>query len=467
MDSILTKEPGIIERLKLLERKARVDWVEAAEDAMKQIGRLSQTIRKFSDKDSGSVNPPWATEERRIRIETLVRKGEYASLLTKEARWASTMLTTLPVDALRGLVGARPELWRTLIHSFLRQWWGLSTLPSRKALMTLVAGGPSEFAPKFGVKAVAELLEEDFPQRISKAAFPHDQESFWRLLIGSGSRRTWGFFEAIVLARFALLISRDGLEAAWGEVEANPDRFADYLPASNRSWTKQASTRRATSGHAQTLFTCLLLEGMFRDQKRGADSAKLVDSLTERLLGSELGDPRSNVLSTGWTRLREQRADLVEWFTSELVREDLALFFQHAMHEPERAAFWLLFVRSIRKTACFLCPTDRTRLAQAVSQTREGLAAFERTGTAQGNTSVFCILFDDAAVVEFSRTGNAAYFYRPRATFEAQILGPTLGREVKAADFKRRDIVFGWLRHTSGWQREASQLLLQCGVKTR
>ena len=113
--------------------------------------------------------------------------------------------------------------------------------------------------------------------------------------------------------------------------------------------------------------------------------AAVRDAMTEHLLRSSFRDPRLPPESLGWRRLREYDAATYAAFLETLVREDLTLFFDHAMSDAARGQFWLRYLGAIRRTVCVmgsLVARDlKARLAGGSSGAKAALSRVRRFST--------------------------------------------------------------------------------------
>jgi hypothetical protein len=103
-----------------------------------------------------------------------------------------------------------------------------------------------------------------------------------------------------------------------------------------------------------------------------------------------------------------------------LCEQDLSVFSQHAMNEPDRRTFWLRYLGSIERTGCVLDVDVRRRLHARLAEHAELSSAIDRVFvfSRRSNVQALFMLFAEHAVVEFSDIGNAAYVYKKQYFIE-------------------------------------------------
>ena len=203
---------------------------------------------------------------------------------------------------------------------------------------------------------------------------------------------------------------------------------------------------------ASVLRSCLSTEG------------DLQSRILERLLRSSLGDPRVPPISQGWNEVRAVDSAIFEWFLQSLVKADLSLFFRYAMYEKEREHFWLRYLKQIRGTLVVLSSDKYQDLKLQIGAEESGKAILGRARRAKSSgVSGFCLFFDRIVAVEFSETGNAAYLYPPEE-FSKQILPRLNPVGAVTQTLKRKDLPHELLRHTSGWEDKAVEILRRYGI---
>jgi hypothetical protein len=187
-------------------------------------------------------------------------------------------------------------------------------------------------------------------------------------------------------------------------------------------------------------------------------------ALEAALVEATFGDPR-NSLSKEWESVRQRSRGGFESFTLGLIREDLRFFFSHAMKEDKRAAFWLKYLGSIRRTICVLDPKTLKEVNNAAKALDENaqLAARRALPMYETGVSAFCLVFDSWVAIEFSISGNATYIYS-RARFEDTVL-PQARTRPRLGQLKQQDVAHKRLSHRGDWEQPFSNELWQLGIK--
>jgi hypothetical protein len=128
------------------------------------------------------------------------------------------------------------------------------------------------------------------------------------------------------------------------------------------------------------------------------------------LLDPKLGDPRR--YPNRWDTLRlSKEAKIVAGWLSE---EDLKFFFDLIMERQEdrhhRRNFWLRYVHRVGNSSVAIGQEDRDRLRSQLSDLKKRGRTYANLNT--WDVSAFIMDFGKVIVVEFSRTGNACFFYK-------------------------------------------------------
>lgn len=390
------------------------------------------------------------------RALTLTRARRFGELLPRELKVAARSVLALKPDEMALLLDARKEAWPIFVQQALRIWDALSELADGEGMLRLLSNAPSmpglmnaEAFPRTWLRAAdpAAAIEERLPvepvvalvDRLSRLAVP-----------------VRGDFAARVLTK-RLLRNHPMSEpsrAVVDELRGVPEVAAIVLPAPQAGNGLVAGLKyRSGAPVAKAMLVASLLRRLESEQD---------GQIVEVLLDSTMGDPRLLPLSEGWRRVHEQDPSAFDKFVGALTRDDLKLFFQHAMREPDRERFWLRYVGAIRRTLCVVDKGSARALEDRLRASEAGLrASLKRVKrlTSSDSVSAFCLYFDRYVVVEFSSTGNAAYVYA-RDVFERE-LEPSLtaGRLARAADLKKKSLRVHRITHLSGWESSAASEL--------
>ena len=188
----------------------------------------------------------------------------------------------------------------------------------------------------------------------------------------------------------------------------------------------------------------------------------------DRVLQSEFRDPRVPPESAGWKRARLSDEASYRSFLSELVADDLKLFFQWAMTDDARERFWLRYLGSVRRSICVLDGDTHGRLMRQFHGADKRLSASikraQRFTKQSTKAQAFCLYFDQHVVVEFSTKGHAAYVYE-RPTFETQFQRALdLRRCQDQNELKDTTLRVGDIWHNQGWEARAESKLAALGI---
>lgn len=439
--------------------------LEASAARRVEATRSALDVRAASLADLQEHRAAQAFEEVRAAVLEKVAHERFADLTPREARTAAKMMASLTPGAMWKLLWNRSELWPTFAETMFRQWDVTQALPTRREYAALLDGAPAEVSFLRGDIPPQSLASPAGPRLLAQASLGRSIAESERKLLDRGFSPRWGFTAHCLVEVAGQFLAHMGHDAVWGELAAQPHLATALLPPPSRGdarwfFAGRPSTARG-SGIARASFVALALQNLKRE-KRGVD-----DGLAAALLDSELGDPRIPPESAGWQVVRERSPEAYADFLEQLVREDLTLFFEHAMNEPARRKFWLAYIKSIRRTVCVLGPETardlRRRLAGSSAEVRASLERVRQFSTQRG-VSAFCLYFDTHVVVEFSDTGNAAYVYA-RSDFDKRIEPTLMANRLRAHDDLKTSSRVDRILHTSGWQAGARALLQKYGVR--
>ncbi len=438
------------------------------------LGRLEAhaTVRQLRPAEAVDVG----------KVQKLVAAGKLAALSRREARYVVLSFSEFSPSVLRGLLRVRAELWRTFARQLLLRWEGSlerADWDEYAGLLRLLPGGQSpvdapihveRLASRAGATDAVAQLEMSTLAAVHKTLVDE-----WRL------QPSWTVTGHILVEWCRRAgNSRDGLVSSVRELmDTNgeplralllPGSSAQEMPRSVRTdgvGKPPATAKGSTAIHVKT--TAVMLEARF--SSRVALDEGTFSVLEPMLLRSTFGDPRTLNVSKAWSDVRAEVPEAYDAFLQGLVREDLALFFQHLMKEQDREQFWLRYLKSIRRTLCVLSPDEYgrldRRLAGASETHRAALQRATRTQAADvDKASAFCLFFGGFVMVEFSVRGNAGYLYEGSG-FEEEVLAmlragrlrsPAALKKLENSGIRRR------LVHRQGWQGLMEGALLERGV---
>ena len=451
---------------RLAESVARLEAIDAnlARSRLRVAAGLKSRVSTLDEQTERRVAQ--SLEQLRTSVIDKVAVGRYGDLTSREGRAAVHMLTTLTPQQVAAILTSRPETWKHFAEGIFRNWDASLTLPSLDAYVGFFGHSPRELTFLHGGVPAATLASPGGPAAAARAYRRTTLVQTTEAFVSAGLRTRWAFTAHATAHASRLFMDESGLAAVWAELAAVPDLAATLLPApaqARRSWffaNPPASSRGSTG--ARAMFVASALRAL-------AEKGYLPsDAFATALLDSEFGDPRIAPESLGWTLVRQLAAQAYGAFLQQLVREDLALFFEHAMNEPARGRFWLDYIGAIRRTVCVLGASTYKELeSRLVASTPAVKAALGRVRRFQAHkgVSAFCLYFDKHVIVEFSTIGNAAYVYS-RDVFEAKIEPLVMANKLGAHDdLKRMSLVVTTIRHGKDWERATRDLLLRLSVR--
>ena len=451
------------------------DFIHLRRSLDAALGRLEAhaTVRQLRPVEAVDVG----------KVQKLVATGRLDGLSRREARYIVLSFSDFSTALLRDLLGLRAELWRTFARQLLLRWEVSMERVDWDDYAGVLAGLPpgqspvdapihvKHLASRTGAKdAVAQLamstltavyktLVEGWRLQPSWTVTGHILVEWCRR---AGRGRDGGLVSSVrelmdtngALLR-ALLLPGPSAQ----EVQRNARVDGAKKPV--------ATAKGSTLMHVKT--AAVMLRARFSPGE-GLDEATF-SALEPMFLRSTFGDPRTLTVSKAWSDVRAEVPEAYDAFLQGLVRDDLALFFQHLMREQDRERFWLRYLKSIRRTLCVLSPDgyahlDR-RLAGASETHRAALQRAARTRAADvDGASAFCLFFGEFVMVEFSVRGNAGYLYEGRG-FEEEVLAMLRAgglRSPAALKKLEKSGSRGRLVHRQGWQEVMDGALLERGI---
>lgn len=379
------------------------------------------------------------------RVVAKLDRGAIAELSGREARAAVRRFLELRPDHLLPLLRERPMLFGIFARQLFAEWDRGSALPRWKGDVALVAQFEQPLPVRVPIQAT-ELLAPSGPEQVARFLKANAlSDVFDELQTRFGLSGRWGFTHHTLL-RWLIATSHSRDTTAHRIRELTRWRHRGLLlPLRRQAGELNGSDATRSTAVASILARC-------RDF-----SVDVPPMLEELLISSTFGDPRS-VLSKEWEEVQSRSRGGFDAFVQGLIREDLDFFFSHAMHEAERATFWLRYLPSIRRTICILDATslERVRTISKGLNDKARSAASRALRMNDPMTSAFCLVFDHYVAVEFSQTGNATYIYG-RDDFEQKVLPATLRRpsvtDLKKPFHRER------LIHSRRWQYEFQRVL--------
>lgn len=284
--------------------------------------------------------------------------------------------------------------------------------------------------------------------------------------------RSWQY-TSLVLARWSEF-HRDRWHANWADISGEVLLEAMLLPRRNgeRSWFEHErdvpfplAIPEHLEAQARFLAGCV---GAWLEEDAPDDPrfARLLDILSQ---SRDWRDPRTFSLpreepeSPGWKAFRAVALETYEALVERLLAEDLDLFFDKIEDfDRARRKYWKKQLRHILSTTFFFSAETLNQLRREFTGHhplhQKARNALERARLLVGGNGVdaLCLTFRGGVVVEFSRTGNAAYLYSRE---RYQKIAPR-GRQVAMGDLKRQRDAEQRLMHHNEWERKFDVELL-------
>jgi hypothetical protein len=407
------------------------------------------------------------------RVIRAMRERAFETLSIRERRYAATLFADIGADEMQPFLETYPRNWRSFVVACFRRWDEFDQVERRPAYTRLLCLAPPTVPFLHQVARPQDLVTSTGPGVLGRSIQANDLIELADVLRHRGFDLTWSFTANAVAAWMAERTQLPGaFDRAWVALSRDRTIEAMLLPPlarSSSSWfssePRPARVRQSTAAHAT--FVAALIRAAYSG---GAQNASW-SAFSETLLRSTFGDPRIPPDSEGWKKLRHRDEPAYQRFLEQLISEDITVFFEHAMTDPRRKAFWLSYVRSLRRTVCILDLGTHERLTQKLAGAETTYAAAisrARKFTSRKCVQAFCLYFDRIVVVEFAETGNAARIYT-RAHFEEKF---------EQAIYKDRCRDHGVLKtpiaqlpgvgerilHTANWESDTEDKLRELGI---
>jgi hypothetical protein len=373
--------------------------------------------------------------------------------------------------ALHTLLGASPELVDHATRVCLTHWprylaepWGASY---EAAVLTTRRTSSSVLRVELPIRSLLARSDPDGAAFVaSQLAGRHVSQVYDYVRNSLGIRDSWLFSSSVLAAWFAAKL-RDGRSFLDPELEGilGHERLRALLLPASRNAKDAPPVRAHVPTQARVVATALGAAFAAPPRILGATLSRLVS----HLLGSTFLDPRDALRTEGWLEVSRLNEHGFRRLLTSLCEQDLDVFFQHAMNEPDRRSFWLRYLSSLERTGCVLDRSVRKSLSVKLQALPEVRGAIDRAHAFKQASGVqaFLLVFPNVVVVEFSDTGNAAYVYT-REFFAAEI-EPLLrsGSLPNHNALKRPDKAMHRILHGGRWQGSASDWLAGEGVHAR
>lgn len=402
------------------------------------------------------------------RVVHAFQSQRFDTLTRAERRYAAKRFETFAPQEMQAFLAMHPPSWETFAKECFRRWDELSVQPTQFGYYRLLCLAPASIRFLHGGPRLTSLVADTGPATLARTLDVSSLSAARKELQARGWAAGWDY-TAMALARWAhdQADRGYGFAALWSEVVQDATLEAMLLPrrfGSVQSWFSEelrpGGIRPCVSAHAW------FVAALVRAASRNPSSSAGWETFTEHLLRSEFRDPRMQD-SPGWAMTRKVDPDAYRALLEVLVTEDLRVFFEHAMNEPERKAFWMRYVSSVQRSICILDRQTKEALERQLGVDKKLRAAIARTRTFSRTSGAhaFCLYFESIVVVEFSEMGNAAYIYDRHdfeRRFQAMIDG---GRCATHADLKDRNLAHERIvRASPRWEQLADAKLARFDV---
>jgi hypothetical protein len=447
-------------------------WAQQSKRALEETAARLRAIADGADLSAERPVGQVDIDAAIARVRDALADNDTGSIRRRDARLALHKFHAFRVDELRALLAAIPALWRSWVRKFFAMRVDLD--PALEiACLAILAQAPHDIAllddtsfgrrPLFvtGAARSAKTLAWSVPSSVPL------QTAFEMLTAPSLLDPKWKY-TALTLAECMANPERS-LLASWSALASKVSLEAMLLPSPRRdptaSWFQKA-TRPAvdTCIEAQAIVAAALLRRDGSGHGALNDDAKRTMYFQSTAFRDprEFADARSRPESPGWRNVATIAPQDYAAFIDSLLHEDISLFFGSVQMDVERRDFWLRYVGSASSSLFFLSPATRQRLKAEFSGANDKVkATLKRARSLDDYDGVdaFALRFGGHVVVEFSRTGNAAYLYSESA-FEDLVRG----KRLRVSSLKDRDRGTQ-LRHASGWEYRFRSALADVGVQ--
>jgi hypothetical protein len=433
--------------------------------------RLDRTVAQLGYVAEARDRPADALSHQ--RVVRALRERAFETLSIRERRYAATLFAEIGAGEMQQFLETYPRNWRSFVTECFRRWDELERVAGRAAYTRLLCLAPATVPFLHQVARPQDLVTSTGPSGLGRSMQANDLIELADMLRHRGFELTWTFTAHAMAGWMAehSQLSR-AFDRAWAAVSRDRTVEAMLLPPlarTNTSWfsrePRPARVQQSTAAHAT--FVAAMIRAAYNG---GAQNASW-SAFSEKLLRSTFGDPRIPPDSEGWKELRHRDEPAYQRFLEQLISEDISVFFEHAMVDPRRKAFWLSYVKSLRRTVCILDLGTHERLTQklAGAETKYA-AAISRTRkfTSRKCVQSFCLYFDRVVVVEFAETGNAARIYT-RAHFEEKFEQAIYKNKCRDHGALKTPVaqltgVGERILHTAHWESDTEDKLRELGI---
>lgn len=459
--------------------------LRAARDRVHNIGldagrRLEQTREAFERRSAavglvGRPRPSRPVEDLDVmvrRVKDAISRGVAEEIRPRDARVLARNFhhakLDIGPDLLLVVLAARPGAWGRYIDTLFRERlklaphvWGRWARVAKEA--------PPEVALLHGPFDTQELLDSDHLESARSLAGNHRKTDTFaelerRVCAPGLLERSWPY-TGLVFACWAKLRS-DCWRRLWSEVQSDVCLEAMMLPrVGEASWFRSAKgaqpfpARIPETVEANVAFA----DACLAEHLEGRAKNEIAADQLIRILIAAWGDPRdgwqakTSPQARGWKQFKIIAPTTYDKLLERLFAEDLDLFFETIDFDKERRKFWRKHLKKLVATTFYFSASTRELLTRRFPQHHEmhekakSALSRARDVVGSGNVDALALIFKHGVIIEFSKTGNAAYRYT-HDQYAATI--HTLGPKATVAKLKNsrcggRQMVHGW-----EWQAE-------------
>lgn len=455
-------------RVEMESTRTMSTFVELAQQRERVATKLTEALVRLGGGVDGRERV--VDTARRERTLAALRSGHYVGLDGRDQRLAATMFDEVEPLQMQDFLLAHPTAWKSFATECMKRWDRLCQLVQQPMYSRLLCLSPKTLGFLHDSLRVTSIASLDGPAALAQILKGDDLGQARDDLQRRGFQTSWAYSASTLAAWLGRRSTkRNTFARTWLVLSRDPMLEAALLPplASGPSSWFGAGQRPARVRKSVDAWATAVAALIRTAHQSGADSDAW-NTFTEGLLRSTFGDPRIAFESQGWRRLRERDATAFQQFLEVLITEDITVFFEHAMSDQRRKAFWLRYLTSLRRTACVLNGSMHQRLHDRFAGSDKKLAAAisraQRFRTTTG-ANAFCLYFDSIVIVEFSETGNAAQVY-DRAVFQKHFEQDVYGNRCQGpAALKSKTLVTDRIIHThSGWEDDTERVLRRFGI---
>lgn len=468
-----------LEDIEQLLRSTLISIDRAREENARRLTKTKERLAAFDGDPSERFEKRLSEKDlaeilREVR--EAIQRGDLASVRRRHLRLALRSFQKLTVTELEAIVDHAPTLWPVLVRRVFEQR-PLGDGEARRPVMNLLRRAPKEVellhSPLFDREALlnvngfwsAQTLARRFPPTTTL------EELLQKLTGPTLLDARWGY-TALVLANCFAANGRN-LQSAWAEITRNQRLEAMLLPPRDelgRSLFGGGGVLLPTGERPVEAQAVVAMALLCQKQR----TREMVDAWKEVFFqATSFGDPRvarsprERPSKTGWQWVKRLDEKAYGAFISALLAEDISLFFGSGKMNKDRRDFWSRYTGTAWSSEFFLSADTRKGLEEKYQGAdQKVLAALNRARTLVDANGVdaFALRFENHVIVEFSKTGHAAYFHDGN-TFDTVIdAAKKDALRPKELKDKNRKNQYPHTPPSPGWENRFEQELMKRGI---